>query len=653
MKIACPFCAQKLDLSDVPPFSKVECPACKHVFKAPQRLDGFLLEEAIGEGRVSVVYRALDVTLDRDVAIKVLRRNVSAAPRQAEHFLAEARKLAVLTHPRVIPIFTCGEDDGSAYIGMQLMRKSSLSRWLREKREAFTPEFSLFVALSVAQGLEAACQKGIIHGNVSPQNILFDEDNEPRVGDFGMANSAWDSALGYRENISLCYSTVEYLSPELGLGGVGDERSDIYGLGAVLYHMLAGMPPFSGDNTDEAFRHRQENPPPALPPQVVVSAPVAELIASMLDGSPNRRPHSYGPVIALLDGQIQALTGGDQPAGATAAKRKLQLPVARAAMSRSKVRSPASIDQYMPKTRKKNSSLSVIIAVLFLILTGLIVAGSVMRAPWYVQYLEPHVKPLMQKAVGMGTDAAGSGETANGDESSQHPAMPVVAENGTATPPAGTNVVASAAGEKGAAIIPAENLAMNLDGTAAKNVAKGEAEKRPRPTDLDFKKSQAEVDAYTGTLDEQARQRELSRIKLITELRNEWMHSKISHDASGTGVRLNSGRTVRGMLLVNEQQMVMLVRGAARPLNLQWNDIGVDQYLVFLEDYVRQKLSRMGPDASAPPAVAEMAGNDCFRLAVLFDWYGRSADAAKYAREAVRHNPKLEGVVNDYRPGAQ
>ena len=181
MKIACPFCAQKLDLSDVPPFSKVECPACKHTFKVPRRLDGFLLEEVIGEGRVSVVYRALDVTLDRDVAIKVLRRNVSAAPKEAARFLAEARKLAVMTHPRIIPIFTCGEDDGSAYIGMQLMHKSSLFRWLRERREMFTPDFSLFVALAVAQGLEAARQKCIIHGNVSPQNILFDDDNEPVI----------------------------------------------------------------------------------------------------------------------------------------------------------------------------------------------------------------------------------------------------------------------------------------------------------------------------------------------------------------------------------------------------------------------------------------------------------------------------------------
>ncbi len=676
LKIACPFCSQKLDITGVPAFSEIECPACGKTFLAPRWLDGFLLEEAVGEGRVSVVYRALDTRLDRDVAVKVLRDSIS--PEQAQLFLAEARRIAQVSHPRIVPTFSCGDADGSAHLVMQYMRKSSLARWLRERRDAFTVDFSLKVALNVAQGLEAALQKSILHGNVVPQNILFDDEDEARIGDFGLAQCGWRNECSVLDNVSACHSTVSYLSPELGLGGHGDERSDIYSLGAVLYHMLAGVPPFSGENSEVEFRHRQTEPPPALPPHVRVPAAVAELLASMLAGMPEQRPHNYAGVIAILTGHLRSRTASPAGDRADAGRRKLQLSVATPVQP-----PPASATGKL--RQKKGGRIAVIAAILFLLLLagigiGILVlnrlqplverAGqpaastppviSTTAAPVKRQAASPASPATRPLAVPVAAapETQASDTPADAPEETFVPAVP-------ATPPAslaperpdGTPVpteapAAPAAPEEAAAPAPQKPIAAETTGGTAAP-ANFDTSKRPRPDDLNFARIKGELAAYIATIPEAARKRETQRVSLITELRTEWLHSKITFDANH-GIQLKNGRTVFGSVMgANDKEIIVVVRGRSKPVLVQWKDISADQQIVFLADNVAQKAKRVGVSGTGDRATAvENLGDDYFRLAVVYDWYERKEQAESCAREAVKKNPKIAEIVKRYIPGA-
>ncbi len=718
LKIACPFCSQKLDITDVPPFTNIECPACKRIFPAPRWLDGFLLEELLGEGPVSTVYRALDTRLDRDVAVKLLRPAAAEDGRHVEHFLAASRKMAQASHPRLLPIFTCGEADGGAYLVMPYMRKFSLARWLRDRREMVTPDFAIKVALNVAQGLEAALQqKSMIHGNVCPQNILLDDENEPRVGDFGLAHCGWNAERAAVENNAACHASFAYLSPELGLGGVGDERSDIFGLGAVLYHMLAGKAPFPDENSEAEFRRRQTDQPPALPPEVKVSSAVAELVASMLSGAPNHRPRGYGAIIAILEGNLK--TRSTRPAGATdrkgdaadGGKRKIQLPVATPVAAAP----PPAASPYLPppggqKRGSSSGALTAAIIIVLFLLGGVVFIGAKRHLPWYENTIgtwisggkaaahnpgdntlpvpsqpggeaTPPETPAETPATTGGTTtavtppAAGGGETVAVVPASpeadlaperpdgtpvKEPASTAVAETPVPeTPEAAPETAANQEPE------PAPRTPLvtpELETKTADAAPEFDTSGRPRPGDLNFAKVQAEVDRYIASLPEAARTQEQQRIRMISELRSEWMHSKISFDGK-SGIRLKDGRTVRGAVMANDKEILIMGRDRKRPVVIGWDDLPTEQYIAFLTDNVMQKASRAGvkdtsaavrrvTGATSTSSQRETLGDDYFRLAIVCDWYQKPADAKKYAAEAVKNNPKLAEHAKRFFPGA-
>ncbi len=165
---------------------------------------------------------------------------------------------------------------------------------------------------------------------------------------------------------------------------------------------------------------------------------------------------------------------------------------------------------------------------------------------------------------------------------------------------------------------------------------------RPRPADLDFAAADIEVQQYLGSLPEDRRRREQARINLIKELRSEWQHSKFAYDAAQNGVRLRDGRTVYGPVMANENGLVVLQTGGGSPVRLGWGDVTLEQYLVFLEAHVRQRVTRVDAESGTG---AQAAGDDCLRLAITYDWYQRPEDALRQAREAVRLKPSSRDVV--------
>ena len=215
MKIVCYSCEQKLDVSELAAFTKVECPVCESKLIVPKPFGNLLLEEDLGNGGITHVYRAMDMTLDREVALKVLREELAEDHELAQRFVNEARAASAINHPNVIPIYSCGEMEDQTYITMQYMEGGSLLDMI--KRGDYDQYDAIRWICEASKGLDNAHVHGVLHQNISPGNILMDLDGNIKIGDFGLTlildenkNLLNDSKV--LESVSLNRSY--YVSPE-------------------------------------------------------------------------------------------------------------------------------------------------------------------------------------------------------------------------------------------------------------------------------------------------------------------------------------------------------------------------------------------------------------------------------------------------------
>ena len=200
----------------------------------------YQIEQVLGQGGMGTVYLAKDTGLNRKVALKILRSDLGEDIAFAKKFLEEVEVTASLAHPNIIRVFTLGEQDGRLYLVMEHLDEPSLEH--RMEKQAKVPEKDVLeVGLGIASALQFAHEEtGLIHRDIKPGNILFARGNIPKLADFGLASGA-RSALGQQDEI---WGTPYYVSPERLLRESEDIRSDIYSLGATLYHAIAGRPPF-------------------------------------------------------------------------------------------------------------------------------------------------------------------------------------------------------------------------------------------------------------------------------------------------------------------------------------------------------------------------------------------------------------------------
>jgi serine/threonine protein kinase len=224
-----------------------------------QAFGNYQLERELGQGGMGTVYLAQDSGLHRQVALKILRSDLGDDPSFAKKFLEEVEVTASLAHPNIIRVFTLGEQDGRLYLVMEHLDQPSLENRM-ENQTKVTERDVLEIGLGIASALQFAHEEtGLIHRDIKPGNILFGRGNIPKLADFGLAAGA-RSALGQQDEI---WGTPYYVSPERLLREPEDIRSDIYSLGATLFHAIAGRPPFEAETAEEvAKRHISDRPPP-------------------------------------------------------------------------------------------------------------------------------------------------------------------------------------------------------------------------------------------------------------------------------------------------------------------------------------------------------------------------------------------------------
>src|SRR5262245_31032619 len=237
--------------------------------------DRYELEELCGSGGMSSVFRARDVQLDRRVAIKILHERYVDDPEYVERFRREARAVARLSHPNIVTVIDRGEDEARQYIVFEHVDGENLKE-LVGRTGRLPVRRAVELALSVADGLSFAHEHGLVHRDVKPQNVLLSHEGDVKVTDFGIARSL-DVEHGVTQTGTVL-GTGEYLAPEQASGKPVSPATDVYSLGVVLWELLVGDVPFSGENfVAVALRHVNEPPPslsrlrPDVPPRLAAA----------------------------------------------------------------------------------------------------------------------------------------------------------------------------------------------------------------------------------------------------------------------------------------------------------------------------------------------------------------------------------------------
>lgn len=269
----------------------------------------YKLVAPLGEGGMASVYRGRDLRLNREVAIKILHDNYTREPDFLRRFQREAETVASLSHPNIVPVYDVGDEQGSHFIVMELVRGRTLKDVIASSGP-LQPARAALILRPVLDALGYAHQRGLVHRDVKPQNILLAQDGTPRLADFGIAHLTDAAAT----RTAAILGSAEYLSPEQSRGEEASPRSDIYACGVVLYEMLAGSPPFRGGNALAiANQHLQASPPP-LGPEVPAGLRVATLRA--LEKEPERRFSDAAEFAAALADQASPDETSFQPLSA-------------------------------------------------------------------------------------------------------------------------------------------------------------------------------------------------------------------------------------------------------------------------------------------------------------------------------------------------
>jgi TolB-like protein/tetratricopeptide (TPR) repeat protein/predicted Ser/Thr protein kinase len=286
-----------------------------------RRLSHYTLVSELGRGGMGVVYRALDNTLGRDVALKVLLPEFVADAERHRRFVQEAKSAATLEHPNIGVVYEVGEDDGTSFIAMQLVRGQPLRQALHGG--GLPAVRAVELALEIAEGLAAAHDKGIIHRDLTPANIIVSDDGHAKIIDFGLAklieplsDTASEAETQQRTELGVVMGTTPYLSPEQARGETADQRSDLFALGIVLYEMLSGATPFRRATAPETLSAIINAPDPAvpLPPELDAASELRRIVHKSLAKNPRDRYQTAKDlVVDLRDIRRQLDSGSHGP----------------------------------------------------------------------------------------------------------------------------------------------------------------------------------------------------------------------------------------------------------------------------------------------------------------------------------------------------
>lgn len=325
----------------------------------------YQLSSRIAIGGMGEVWQATDLVIGRTVAIKILKDEYLGDPGFLERFRAEARHAALVNHEGIANVFDYGEEDGSAYLVMELVPGEALSTVL-EREKVLSTDRVLDIVAQTASALQAAHSAGLVHRDIKPGNLLITPDGRVKITDFGIARIADQVPLTATGQVM---GTVQYLSPEQASGHPASPSTDIYSLGIVAYEALAGRRPFTGESQVAIAMAQINESPPDLP--VTISEPVRNLVYSCIAKRPEDRPSTA----AHLARAAQALRRGDVAGAAAAVPGIAAGAAALAATAATRVMptgAPDPATEPTPEVRRRSPWMWPLIAIVSLLAVALI-----------------------------------------------------------------------------------------------------------------------------------------------------------------------------------------------------------------------------------------------------------------------------------------
>ena len=293
----CPNCSGEMDVTDVGPYTRVRCPECGEEVRVKTEMGPYHLVRRIAFGGMSVVFVARDLTLDREIAVKVLKEKFSANEKREEQFKSEARLTATVSHPNVVRVYKVGRAFERYFIAMELVPGQSLDE--RMSVHGALPEDAVIrLALQIVDGLRAARSAGLIHRDIKPGNILIDEAETAKLVDFGLSLLTEEGTVRSDE----IWATPTYVAPEVLEHAEEDHRADIYALGATLYHALAGAPPVKlKEVTNQAACEAKKEIPSLKKMAPWLSNEIVQIVERAMMHDPARRFEDYEEFRADLE----------------------------------------------------------------------------------------------------------------------------------------------------------------------------------------------------------------------------------------------------------------------------------------------------------------------------------------------------------------
>lgn len=274
-----------------------------------QQIPGFQMLERLGAGAMATVFKAKQLSLDREVAIKVLPRRLSENGEYVERFYQEGRAAAKLNHRNIVQAIDVGEANGLHYFVMEYVRGKTVYDDIKDGKP-YSEADALDIIIQIAEALEHAHEKGLIHRDVKPKNIMITPNGVAKLADMGLAREAADNEAAQSE-MGRAYGTPYYISPEQIRGELDiDFRADIYSLGATLYHMITGRVPFEGSTPSAVMhKHLKETLVPPDHLNAKLSVGIAEVVEVMMA---KNRDDRYANVTMLLQ-DLRAIRKGEPP----------------------------------------------------------------------------------------------------------------------------------------------------------------------------------------------------------------------------------------------------------------------------------------------------------------------------------------------------
>ena len=633
LKINCHTCGAKLDVTGEQPFRKVNCPACNAEFQIPKRFGHFLLEQRLGETDNFAVYRALDLTLSREVCLKVMSPKLSDKKELLNSFLAEAGKTALINDPNVVPIYSSGEHDGCSYLVMQFMSALSLKPYL-EKAKGILPISSVLrVIKEAAKGLAAAHSQGISHHNVSLNNILLDRDGNIKVADFTFDYTLYKLSEG-KENL-LKFFDPQYISIEMVESGENDLRGDIYSLGAVFYHLLTGVPPFPGTNPESIMKERLERSPvEAKKVRNEIPDYISGYISKMMSNDPQDRPQSWSSVIEILESFISGKPKFTVPVSKVPSEDEIKIASNDYMESNSDVETVVSdlqSSQHLPVdvagTGQEGSPKSVPPMVYAIFAAIIFVCGVILYIP------------------GEPVEADNEQDNQTSVRVSKIESLKDNQEDKTKNEniPDEVNLEANK-------ISSDDNPAPGSE-VATQNVPNGggfpvKVSERPLPHGISFKAYAEEIMAYLDKHEGDSYNQEMHRIKCLRNIKP--YIERITLLLPYKGQLYVRGRNpIEGTIVsASVRSLTIKPDTADQTLELSWQQFENRQFFEMLEYYIKIRSEQLSDSSIAEAAIIKRdLGADYFRLALLSDWYRMTDLVETYRNLTLEYDPMLEKQV--------